>query len=381
MRTRPAPQRPSRRRPRQRRGLENFLPLRSLGNRAFAKALTGVQADSTARGRAAGRALAPLGGPDVPLSSGQPLDPATCALMETRFGHDFSKVRVYTDARAAASASALDARAYTIGQTIVFGAGEYAPATGQGRRLLAHELAHVAQQQQPGKGVTGDEAHSERTADAAEHSIWTGTRVPDPGPAPVRLARKRRREHGKVIDREEALRLLLPLASFSAAQDSSQGAMNVIKEVLLGPRTEENAAERWLKLEAACSLLTPNDAVTVRRVLTQPATPAQKQLRDAFHALTHLVQGQVLKVIDARISAPPTPEPPSLSKPPASVTNSWRASSDCRRRIGTRRSRTGWPEAPGVRLATNGRAATGARGARGDAAARVQSGFAVAGPE
>ena len=239
--------------------------------------------------------------------------------METRFGHDFSKVRVYTDARAAASARTLDARAYTIGQTIVFGAGEFAPATREGRRLLAHELAHVAQQQRPGKGVSSDEGHSERAADAAERSISIGARVPDPGAAPVGLARKRKREHGKVIDREEALRLLLPMASFSAAQDSSSGAMNVIKDVLLGPRTEENAAERWLKLEAACSLLTPSDAVTVRRVLTQPATPAQKQLRDGFHALTHLVQDAVLKVLDARISAPPTPGPPSLSEPPDSV--------------------------------------------------------------
>ena len=192
---------------------------------------------------------------------------------------------------------------------------------------------------------TSDEGHSERTADAAERSISIGAGVPDPGAAPVGLARKRKREHGKVIDREEALRLLLPMASFSAAQDSSQGAMNVIKEVLLGPRTEENAAERWLKLEAACSLLTPNDAVTVRRVLTQPATPAQKQLRDAFHALTHIVQDAVLKVLDARISAPPTLGPPSLSELPIRSTNSWRASSECRRPIRTRPSRTGWPEA------------------------------------
>jgi hypothetical protein len=300
--------------------VEEVLRLQSLvGNQAVARTLTAIHTgrrdpritsvDSERAGAAA----------DVASSAGQPLDPATRAFMESRFASDFGSVRVHTDATAAASADALDARAYTIGHTIVFATGEFAPATVEGRRLLAHELAHVVQQRRAGHGVSGDEAHSERRADAAEQSILTGARVPDPGAAPVRLARKPKREHGKVIDREEALRLLLPLASFSAAQDSSQGALNVIREVLLGPRTEENAAQRWLKLEAACSLLTPDDAAAVRRALTQPATPAQKQLRGAFHALTHVVQGAVLKVLDARISAPAPPEPPSLSVLPDSV--------------------------------------------------------------
>jgi hypothetical protein len=65
--------------------------------------------------------------------------------MGGRFGHDFSRVRVHTDEGAAASARALGARAYTVGPDIVFGAGEYRPGTREGRWLLAHELAHVAQ--------------------------------------------------------------------------------------------------------------------------------------------------------------------------------------------------------------------------------------------
>jgi Domain of unknown function (DUF4157) len=72
--------------------------------------------------------------------------------MEPRFGHDFSKVRVHTDAEAAESAQAVNALAYTVGRDVVFGAGQYAPQTSEGRRLLAHELTHVVQQQQiPGK--------------------------------------------------------------------------------------------------------------------------------------------------------------------------------------------------------------------------------------
>jgi uncharacterized protein DUF4157 len=79
-------------------------------------------------------------------SPGQPLDAATRAFIEPRFGHDFGRVRVHTDARAAESASAVQALAYTVGHNVVFGAGKYAPGTSEGRRLLAHELAHVVQQ-------------------------------------------------------------------------------------------------------------------------------------------------------------------------------------------------------------------------------------------
>jgi outer membrane protein OmpA-like peptidoglycan-associated protein len=66
--------------------------------------------------------------------------------MEPRFGHDFSQVRVHTDARAAESAQAVGALAYTVGRNVVFGAGQYAPGMYSGRQLLAHELTHVLQQ-------------------------------------------------------------------------------------------------------------------------------------------------------------------------------------------------------------------------------------------
>lgn len=80
------------------------------------------------------------------VSQGRPLDSEACRFFEPRFGHDFGQVRVHTNARAAASARALNARAYTVGQDIVFASGRYAPDTFAGRHLLAHELAHVVQQ-------------------------------------------------------------------------------------------------------------------------------------------------------------------------------------------------------------------------------------------
>ena len=91
---------------------------------------------------------------EVLRSSGQPLDAATRAYMEPRFGHDFSNVRVHADPKAAQSAHAVDALAYTVGSHIVFGANQHAPYQSAGRELLAHELAHVVQQQHVTPGAT-----------------------------------------------------------------------------------------------------------------------------------------------------------------------------------------------------------------------------------
>jgi len=77
---------------------------------------------------------------------GAPLDPTTRAFMEPRFGHDFSQVRVHTDARAATVARSLDALAFTVGDDIAFAPGQYRPGSDEGRALLAHELTHTLQQ-------------------------------------------------------------------------------------------------------------------------------------------------------------------------------------------------------------------------------------------
>ncbi|MDB4891346.1 MAG: hypothetical protein JWL61_3201 [Gemmatimonadetes bacterium] len=104
----------------------------------------------TVQRRRAGRAEPDTMSPDVTdvlHSRGQPLDPTTRAFMERRFQHDFSLVRVHTGAAAAESARAVNALAYTVGNHIVFDARQFAPATRDGRRLLAHELTHTVQQQ------------------------------------------------------------------------------------------------------------------------------------------------------------------------------------------------------------------------------------------
>ena len=77
---------------------------------------------------------------------GQPLSKKDRTFFEPRFGRDFSQVRVHTDANAAEAAGAVNARAFTVGQDIVFGTGEYAPRKALGQKLLSHELVHVVQQ-------------------------------------------------------------------------------------------------------------------------------------------------------------------------------------------------------------------------------------------
>jgi len=83
---------------------------------------------------------------EVLRSPGQPLDDQTRAFFEPRFGHDFSHVRLHTDARAAEAADAVGALAFSVGPHIAFAGGHYQPGTQPGRELLAHELTHVLQQ-------------------------------------------------------------------------------------------------------------------------------------------------------------------------------------------------------------------------------------------
>ena len=83
---------------------------------------------------------------EVLQSPGQPLDPATRAFFEPRFGYDFSQVRVHSDSKAVESSQAVDAAAYTVGKDIVFGGVRYTRDTSAGQHLIAHELTHVVQQ-------------------------------------------------------------------------------------------------------------------------------------------------------------------------------------------------------------------------------------------
>ncbi|HEX8696571.1 MAG TPA: DUF4157 domain-containing protein [Longimicrobium sp.] len=84
------------------------------------------------------------------LGGGEPLSPGVRSFFEPRLGTELGGVRVHAGPAASAAAESIRARAFTLGSDVVFGAGEYAPGTRAGTRLLAHELAHVAQQGRAG---------------------------------------------------------------------------------------------------------------------------------------------------------------------------------------------------------------------------------------
>jgi hypothetical protein len=115
-------------------------------------------------------------------SHGQPLDAETRAFFEQRFGHDFGKVRIHADANAERSARTVNALAYTVGQEIVFAAGQYRPHTTAGRELLAHELVHTLQQSSsaavcrlPERLAIGDPGDAaEREAESAAKALMAG---------------------------------------------------------------------------------------------------------------------------------------------------------------------------------------------------------------
>ena len=107
------------------------------------------------------------------------------AYFEPRFGRDFSQVRVHADGVAAVGAQAVQARAFTFGRDIVFGADEYSPATAEGKRLVAHELTHVVQQ---GAAPLGDAPRGKRQAAASEPGSG-GSAAHVPSAAPPVLTR------------------------------------------------------------------------------------------------------------------------------------------------------------------------------------------------
>jgi uncharacterized protein DUF4157 len=106
---------------------------------------------------------------DVLRMPGQAMDGETQRLMERRFAFDFSRVRVHTDAQAAASAKGLGAAAYTSGEHVIFAADRYAPRGAEGLRLLAHELAHVVQQS--GRGCFGAGMYARGAMGAVQRKI------------------------------------------------------------------------------------------------------------------------------------------------------------------------------------------------------------------
>lgn len=151
---------------------------RAVGNQTFSQLLQSYAGDSS---MSKGDGAPPIVHSVLNARAGRPMDPTTRSAMESRFGYDFGQVRLHSDAQAAESAKAVSAKAYTVGDDVVFGAGRYAPGTSEGKWLLAHELAHVVQQRGLARsgnltiGATG--TGFEREAAQAADNITTGRQI------------------------------------------------------------------------------------------------------------------------------------------------------------------------------------------------------------
>jgi hypothetical protein len=214
--------------------------------------------------RAPDAASAPAG------SGGAPLPDAVRGDFEARFDHDFGPVRIHTDAAAQQSAAALDAEAYTVGGDIVFAAGAYAPGSGAGRDLLAHELAHVVQ-----AGAGG----------AAE-----------PG-----VARRARRDDCDKQPKPRDPCAAIPAEDRREVQSMLHGPdeLQAMSELLERPATEGGAAERVALLKAAACTLSPGTAADVRQVFTDRAHVAGER----FGRLATASRCAILHILDSRIAA------------------------------------------------------------------------------
>jgi len=154
----------------------------------------------------------PSSADNVLASPGSPLNSLLRQDMEQRFGHDFSRVQVHCGKAAERSAQDVNAQAYTVGQHIVFGAGRFAPETHQGRRLIAHELTHVAQQS-GGNGVRAGENNGKHGLSAISLPMLI-QRQPDETPAKENPPAK---QPAKTTLKSEGVGLSDPVAGNTAA--------------------------------------------------------------------------------------------------------------------------------------------------------------------
>lgn len=201
---------------------------------------------------------------------GQSLDPVARSFMESRFGHDFSGVRVHTDSRAAESAEAVAAQAYTVGQDVVFGQGHYAPATPEGKQLLAHELAHVVQQSRGGSSVPSLSPNSplEQAADQAASTFTQGSGVVQvSGTSAPGLARQAKKKS--------------PWETFTHYVEAARGAKDSAKKTFLSDENKDKGyVERaFLGVDAG------------RKVVEEKLSPEEKKPLEPALQVANLVLG------------------------------------------------------------------------------------------
>ncbi|MEP7272297.1 MAG: DUF4157 domain-containing protein [Acidobacteriota bacterium] len=167
-------------------------------------------------------------------SHGTPLDDSTRNFMESRFGFDFSKVRVHTGTMAADSARSINAIAYTFGHDVVFAGGAFSPNTFEGKRLLAHELAHIVQQE-----------NVPEVSDSASVGVRQLQRKKDSGTEPDPLAKALKGDDDDVRDltkhatwkaieltAADAAKLIIELLKGATLDDDEQAGLEILRKMI-----------------------------------------------------------------------------------------------------------------------------------------------------
>jgi uncharacterized protein DUF4157 len=233
---------------------------------------------------------------EVLSSSGQPLDIDTQAFMESRFGHDFSQVRVHTDEQAMESARSVNALVYTVGQNVVFGQGQYAPETSEGKMLLVHELTHVVQQAQAPTSVI-QRAEAKNASPTAALPASQSTTVADAGIEALGLA-KTAKEAAKMLKKKHP-DILFTSGRRTVAQQAHAMASNIVQSNNRQwiKQTYRSAAklQKWVDdnpkvttvddiakgLETVLNAMAESDRAKISKHLSGEAFDVQPQDKDA----------------------------------------------------------------------------------------------------
>jgi hypothetical protein len=274
-------------------------------------------------------------------SSGEPLDGATRRTFEGKFGHSFRDVRVHTGAAAAESARAMQARAYTVGNHLVFGAAQYAPATPAGGKLLAHELTHVLQpssrvvRRNAVPGQFKDPRLSDAALIARANEIYEKAAtelLKDRGktPSPEVLSAMRRQVTVGVLQGYKNGKLVTLVNAHNAKWEpyvrrALQGGETYVEGVAVAPykvRTDEVRksghiavhSEQVLAAEAKAEGLTESRVATSNNACTEQC---MSNLTENYPEVTHVNPNRnYLRNAPPPPPAPPAPRAKEPAKPP-----------------------------------------------------------------
>jgi hypothetical protein len=252
-----------------------------------AKQLLGVQrSPQEGPGGRSGPSEVPAVVHEVLASPGQPLDAATRAFTEPRFGHDFSRVKVHADSKAAASAESVNALAYTVGRHIVFNREQYAPHTDAGLRLLAHELAHTIQQSEHTNStpLLTQQGVAEGLADNAAHNVMRGRDIPPLGKTVVGLARQPLPKSPPDVSEKQRW-FTWPVLYFDVSEVSkSLGSVIHFPAGVKKERITLGTFAHWIKINAQIGF---DKEQLEERILTSPEFIGSTEVRKFWADLLH----------------------------------------------------------------------------------------------